>query len=104
MPDMPVREEASLDELRAALRVPLNDAPLDPVVVVQDLVRAAERGLVQTQSPRFFGFVIGGSLEAAIAADWLTSAWDQNGGGYPGGPSAAVVEEAVAEWIVDLLR
>src|SRR3954451_22152092 len=103
MPDLPVREEASLDELRAALRVPLNDAPLAPSVVVQELAQAAEPGLVQIQSPRYFGFVIGGGVDAAIAADWLTTAWDQNAGGYPCGPSAAVVEEAVGEWIVDLL-
>src|SRR3954471_22858167 len=103
MPDLPVREEASLDELRAALRVPLNDAPIDPGVVVEELARAAEPGLVQIQSPRYFGFVIGGSMDAAIGADWLASAWDQNAGGYPCGPSAAVAEEAVGEWVVDLL-
>jgi glutamate/tyrosine decarboxylase-like PLP-dependent enzyme len=103
MADMPVREEASLDELRAAIRVPLNDAPMDPTVVVEELAQAAEPGLVQIQSPRYFGFVIGGGLDAAIGADWLCSAWDQNGGGYPCGPSAAVVEEAVGEWVLDLL-
>src|SRR4051812_16790532 len=103
MPDLPVREEASLDELRASLRVPLNDAPIDPTVVVEGLAQAAEPGLVQIQSPRYFGFVIGGSVDAAIGADWLASAWDQNAGGYPCGPSAAVVEEAVGEWIVELL-
>jgi glutamate/tyrosine decarboxylase-like PLP-dependent enzyme len=102
-PELPVREEASLDELRAALRVPLNDAPLDPSLVVEELARAAEPGLVQIQSGRYFGFVIGGSVDAAIAADWLASAWDQNAGGYPCGPSAAVVEEAVSEWVLDLL-
>src|SRR3954464_9520555 len=103
MPELPVREEASLEELRASLRVPLNDAPLDPAVVVQELAHAAEPGLVQIQNPRYFGFVIGASLDAAIAADWLTTAWDQNAGGYPCGPSAAVVEEAVGEWVLDLL-
>src|SRR3954463_10268450 len=103
MPELPVREEASLDELRTALRMPLNDAPIDPGTVVQELVDAAEPGLVQIQSPRYFGFVIGGGVDAAIAADWLGSAWDQNAGGYPCGPSAAVVEEAVGEWILDLL-
>jgi glutamate/tyrosine decarboxylase-like PLP-dependent enzyme len=103
MPDLPVREEASMDELRAALRVPLNDAPIDPGVVIDELVEAAEPGLVQIQSPRYFGFVIGGGLDAAIAADWLTTAWDQNAGAYPCGPSAAVVEEAVGEWLIELL-
>src|SRR3954451_14157328 len=100
---LPVREEPSLDELRASLRVPLNDAPIDPAAVIEELARAAEPGLVQIQSPRYFGFVIGGSMDAAIGADWLTSAWDQNAGGYPCGPAAAVVEEAVGEWVLDLL-
>jgi glutamate/tyrosine decarboxylase-like PLP-dependent enzyme len=103
VPELPVREQATLDELRAALRQPLNDAPIDAQVVVEQLVEAAEPGVVQIQSPRYFGFVIGGSVDAAIAADWLTAAWDQNAGGYPCGPSAAVVEEAVGDWIVDLL-
>src|SRR5262249_35113769 len=103
MPDLPVREEASLEDLRAAIRVPLNERPLDPTPVVEELVNAAEPGIVNTQSPRYFGFVIGGSLDAAMAADWLATAWDQNAGGYPCGPSAAVVEEAVAEWLLDML-
>jgi glutamate/tyrosine decarboxylase-like PLP-dependent enzyme len=102
-PDLPVREAASLDDLRAALRMPLNEAPIDAGVVIDELVRAAEPGLVQIQSPRYFGFVIGGGVDAAIGADWLASAWDQNAGGYPCGPSAAVVEEAIEDWILDLL-
>src|SRR5881396_3598674 len=103
MPDLPVGEEASLEELRAALRVPLNDAPLDAERVVDELAEAVGPGLVQIQSPRYFGFVIGGSLDAAMAADWLATAWDQNAGGYPCGPAVAVVEETVVEWALDLL-
>src|SRR5919109_779792 len=103
LPDRPVRAEASLDELRSALRVPLGDAPQPALQVVEELATAAAPGLVGTQSPRYFGFVIGGALDAAIAADWLTSVWDQNGGGYPVGPSAAVAEEVACEWLLDLL-
>jgi glutamate/tyrosine decarboxylase-like PLP-dependent enzyme len=76
---------------------------MEPSVVIEELAEAAEPGLVQIQSPRYFGFVIGGGLDAAIGADWLAAAWDQNAGGYPCGPSAAVVEEAVGEWVLDLL-
>ena len=103
LPERPVRADASLDELRCALRVALADESQPPLRVIEELVAAADPGLVGTQSPRYFGFVIGGGLEAAIAAEWLTSVWDQNGAGYPGGPSAAVVEEVVCEWLLDLL-
>jgi glutamate/tyrosine decarboxylase-like PLP-dependent enzyme len=103
LPERPVRADASLEELRRALRVPLDDAPLPALQVIEELAAAADRGLVGTQSPRYFGFVIGGSLDAAIAADWLTSVWDQNGGGYPAGPSASVAEEVACEWLLDLL-
>jgi glutamate/tyrosine decarboxylase-like PLP-dependent enzyme len=103
LPERPVRADASLEELRRALRVPLDDAPLPALQVIEELAAAADPGLVGTQSPRYFGFVIGGSLDAAIAADWLTSVWDQNGGGYPAGPSASVAEEVACEWLLDLL-
>jgi glutamate/tyrosine decarboxylase-like PLP-dependent enzyme len=103
LPERPVCAEASLEELRAALAVPLDDAPLPARQVIEELAAAADPGLVGTQSPRYFGFVIGGSLDAAVAADWLTSVWDQNGGGYPAGRSASVAEEVACQWLLDLL-
>ena len=103
LPERPVRAEASLEELRAALRVDLQDKSLPALQVIEELVAAADLGLVGTQSPRYFGFVIGGSLHAAIAADWLTSVWDQNEAGYVAGPSAAVAEEVACDWLLDIL-
>jgi glutamate/tyrosine decarboxylase-like PLP-dependent enzyme len=101
--DRPVFPRASVDELREALGGPLPDGPTDPEQVIEQLVDAAEPGVVAMPSGRYFGFVIGGGLPAALAADWLTSAWDQNAGLYVGGPSASVVEQVVREWVCDLL-
>jgi glutamate/tyrosine decarboxylase-like PLP-dependent enzyme len=58
---------------------------------------------VASPGPRYFGFVIGGALPVAVAADWLTSAWDQNGGGYVASPALSVAEEVAAGWVRDLL-
>ena len=101
--DRPVFPRTSADELRAALGGPLPEGPNDPDEVVEQLAAAAEPGLVAIPSGRYFGFVIGGGLPAALAADWLTAAWDQNAGLYVGGPSASVVEQTVRDWVCDLL-
>ena len=57
---------------------PLPEAGESPAAVVEALAAGAEPGLVASSGPRYFGFVTGGTLPAALAADWLTSAWDQN--------------------------
>jgi glutamate/tyrosine decarboxylase-like PLP-dependent enzyme len=99
----PIFPTASPAELRSALGGPLPDAPANSQEVVEHLAAAADQGIVGMPSGRYFGFVIGGGLPAALAADWLTSAWDQNAGLYVGGPAASVVEQVVREWVVDLL-
>ena len=98
-----IRPRATVDELRAALGGPLPDEPSDPLEVIEALAAAAEPGVVGNPSGRYFGFVIGGSLPAALAADWLTSVWDQNAGLVICGPSAAVGEQVAGEWLKDLL-
>jgi glutamate/tyrosine decarboxylase-like PLP-dependent enzyme len=99
----PIRAEADVSELTAALGGPLPEDPLDPEAVLAALVEAVEPGLTATPSGRFFGFVIGGGVPAAVAADMLTSAWDQNAGLYVAGPAASVVEEVCRRWLTELL-
>src|SRR4029450_90159 len=102
--DAPVRAETmDVNALRAALDKPLPDGPQDAAAVVEDLIRAAEPGVARNQSPRYFGFVIGGSLPAALAADWMASAWDQNAGGFAVAPSASVIGEVAGRWVLELL-
>ncbi len=101
--DRPIRAEATAEELERALGGPLPQTGIDPRAVIASLVEAAEPGVVRMGSGRYYGFVIGGALPAALAADWLTSTWDQNAGLYVGGPSAAVVEEICRRWLAELL-
>ena len=92
------------DELRRRLTVPLTDEGVAAEEVIAQLSAAAEPGLVASAGPRYFGFVIGGSLPVTTAADWLTSAWDQNAGLYATSPAASVAEEVAAAWLLDVLR
>ena len=103
MDDRAVFPRATPEELQALIDVPLPDEPTDPARVVEELAAACEPGLVAMPSGRYFGFVIGGGVPAALAADWLASAWDQNAGLYVGGPSASVVEEVAGGWLCELL-
>jgi len=102
LPDRPVHATASLEELRSRFGGPLPDDGEDPVAVVEALADNARGGLVASAGPRFFGFVIGGGLPAAVGADWLATTWDQNAALYVVGPAAAVAEEVAGAWAADL--
>jgi len=99
----PVAPTESLEALRSRLAKPLAIEGLAPEEVIADLVRDVEGGIMGSASGRFFGWVIGGTLPAAMAADWLTAAWDQNATLYACGPAASIAEEVVGTWLKQLL-
>ena len=95
---------ATLVELRTKLNLPLTAEGVDPTTVVDELVAGIAGGLLRSRGGRFFAWVIGGSLPASLAADWMTSIWDQNAGLYSTSPAAAVVEETAGAWLKQLLQ
>lgn len=101
----PVFPRITPEQVRHALgaRTPMPEEGQEASQVISDLVRNAEPGIVSSTGPRYFGYVIGGSLPVATAADWLTSLWDQNAGLYSASPASSIVEEAAAGWLLDLL-
>jgi glutamate/tyrosine decarboxylase-like PLP-dependent enzyme len=103
LPDRPVRPRLTADELAGDLAGPLPDRPTDPGEVVDLLARLVEPGLMAMPSGRFFGWVIGGTLPAALGADWLVSSWDQNAALRYATPGVSAVEQAAAGWLLDLL-
>jgi glutamate/tyrosine decarboxylase-like PLP-dependent enzyme len=95
--------DAAEAELRAAFGESLPDEGAEPDAVIDELIAAAEPGLVASAGPRYFGFVVGGSLESATRADILTSGWDQMAFNFVSSPAAAVIEEIAGEWLKDAL-
>jgi glutamate/tyrosine decarboxylase-like PLP-dependent enzyme len=89
--------------LRDALALTLGDGPVEPRAVLDELVAAASPGIVRTPSPRYFGFVIGGTLPVALAADMVAAGWDQNAAGYSVSPASSVAEEVAGGWLAELL-
>jgi glutamate/tyrosine decarboxylase-like PLP-dependent enzyme len=98
----PIAASASLAELRRRLGKPLPETGMPDKAVIDELVRDADGGILGSGSGRFFGWVIGGALPVAVAADWLTAAWDQNAASNATAPAEAVVEEVCGEWAKEL--
>ena len=99
----PVPPQASVADVVARLGSELPDGPTEPADVVDLLARASADGLTGIPSGRFFGFVMGGTHPAALAADWLVSAWDQNAGMRQVTPAHSAVEDVASAWLLDLL-
>jgi glutamate/tyrosine decarboxylase-like PLP-dependent enzyme len=80
----------------------LPEIPDDPRKVIDVLDRYGSPATMAMAGPRFFGFVIGGSLPIALAADWLAAAWDQNTGYYNITPATARIEQVALRWLLEL--
>ena len=98
----PVAPTADLASVRTRLNRPLAHEGVPAEQVIEDLARDVGGALVGCAGGRFFAWVIGGALPSALAADWLTSAWDQNAGIYASGPAAAVAEEVSGAWLKEI--
>ncbi len=103
LPERPVRPVKSAHEAGAQLPPELPRGVSDPAAVIDSLADVVEGGLLLTGSPRFFGWVVGGTLPVALAADWLVSAWDSVGGVSAAGPALARLEDQAGRWLLDLL-
>ncbi len=99
----PVAATVDIDTLRNRLGKELTAQGLPPEQVVAELLEDVTGGIVGCAGGRFFAWVVGGSLESALAADWLTTAWDQNAALYTSAPAAAVVEEVSGRWLKEIL-
>jgi len=98
-----VATTTDVETLRARLGKPLGDNSLPPEQVISELAADVEGGIIGSAGGRFFGWVIGGSLPAALAADWLVSSWDQNATLSVCSPATAVVEQVTGQWLKEIL-
>jgi glutamate/tyrosine decarboxylase-like PLP-dependent enzyme len=103
LPSRPIKPRENIEQLESAFARNLPEGPTDAAEVVDELARLADPGLMAIGSGRFFGWVMGGTMPAALASDWLVSAWDQNNGLRYATPATAAVEQRAGAWILDLL-
>ena len=101
--DRSVPPQAQVKEIVDRLGTALPDGPQEPARVIEHLATACEPGLTAMPSGRFYGMVIGGTHPAAMAADWLVSAWDQNAGLAQVTPATTATEQVASAWLLDLL-
>ena len=102
--ERPIGPRVTATELLESLGGPLPEHGTDPVDVVDELAAKADPGLMAIGSGRFFGWVMGGTLPAGLAADWMVSGWDQNAGMRYSTPATAALEESAGRWLLELLH
>lgn len=100
----PLHPMATTQDLRRQFCIPLPEGPTPGEAVIDHLITAAEPGLVGNTDPNFYAWVMGGSDPVGVAADWLTSIWGQNAAIFQTSPAAAIAEEAVAGWLLEMLN
>jgi glutamate/tyrosine decarboxylase-like PLP-dependent enzyme len=100
--ERPVMTPGPHEETQSRLGGAMPERGQDAEAVVRELAAGVDAALVATSGPRYFGFVVGGTAPAALAADWLAAAWDQNAGLCVMSPGAAIVESIVAGWLLEL--
>jgi glutamate/tyrosine decarboxylase-like PLP-dependent enzyme len=101
--DRHVGAQATREQLRGALGGPLPRTGRDPIAVLEQMAAHADRGVIGSAGPRYFGFVTGGSVPVTVGADWIGSAWDQNAAVFVSGPAVSVIEDVTAGWLLDIL-
>ena len=101
--ERPIPPRLGPEQIKDRLGRALPESGEPAIEVIERLAVGAEPGLMAIGSPRFFGWVIGGTQPVALAADWLVSAWDQNTGLSTIAPATVAAEELAEEWLVDVL-